>query len=297
VQTPAYLDRRWHIPGLGLAAALAAAGCVADFSSLLEPSCTTDEECPPPPGASPCIDARCQDGTCTFGLRVCNDGNPCTSGSCDVDTDACVFQDLPDGTECEANALCGAGTCTCIDGFDDCDDEPGCEAHLASDPKHCHRCDFECAPGQSCINAVCGTCTYDEDCDDSRSCTANLCGGSGECSNPILQNACLISGQCRTDRQRNPSDQCQACLPGTSQSSWTTLPNGETCDDGDPCTIDDRCEEGRCFGKVQDDCAGICAFPNCRGESGECRSVGLSECVNAFGACCNYLVMDCLCIG
>jgi hypothetical protein len=266
-------------------------GCVADFSTLLEPACTTDEECPPPPGASPCIDARCQDGTCTYGLRVCNDGNPCTSGSCNEDTDECVFQDLPDGTECEANALCEAGTCTCIDGFDDCDDEPGCEAHLASDPKHCHRCDFECEPGQSCINASCGTCIDAGDCDDGKACSLDECLMDGTCQNTLEDDACLISGQCRTEREVNPAEQCQACLPSTSQTSWTNRPDGEPCNDGDPCTIDDRCEGGECRGRPQ-----TCCFPSCVDAlSGSCRPPNATECVGPDGRCC--VAALCACVG
>jgi hypothetical protein len=203
-----------------------------------------------------------------------------------VNTDECVFQDQPDGYECEANALCESGTCTCIDGFDDCDDEPGCEAHLASDPKHCHRCDFECPPGQACIQAMCGTCTDVGDCDDGKACTLDECLTDGTCQSTLEANACLIGGQCRTERQLNPSNPCQYCDPSTSQASWTNLPEGETCNDGNDCTIDDRCEEGVCRGKLQDDCASICAAPNCRDLLGACRPPVDGECLDANGTCC-----------
>jgi hypothetical protein len=259
-------------------------GCVADFDGLLEPGCMSDEDCPSV--GAPCIDARCDNGGCSLEVRACDDGNTCTQGSCDVSLDECVFQDRPDGYECEANALCESGTCTCIDGFDDCDDEPGCEAHLASDPKHCHRCDFECPPGQSCIQAVCGTCSDDGECDDSKTCTVDACLMDGTCQHTLAANACLISGECRTEGQRNPNNQCLECVPGVSQTSWTALRDGETCNDGNDCTIDDRCEGGVCRGKLQDDCASFCLPPNCRDFLGICRPPVDGECLDANGMCC-----------
>jgi hypothetical protein len=266
-------------------------GCVADFGGLLDPGCAEDTDCDPPPAGTTCIDSRCDNGGCILEVRACDDGNACTSDACDVDTDECINDVLPDGTECAANALCAAGACECVDGFDDCDDEPGCEAHLASDPKHCHECDFECPPGQSCINAACGTCADDEDCDDSRSCTANLCGGNGACSNPVLDDACLIAGQCRTAGERSPDTRCQSCQPAVSQSTWSDAPDGTGCDDGNPCAV---CREGAC----REDDGGdtdCCRAPHCRDALGSCRLPGALECVGADGQCC--VATLCSCVG
>jgi hypothetical protein len=47
----------------------------------------------------------CQNGACFPGdARNCDDGNPCTTDSCDV-TNGCQHTPRPDG------ASCGAGTC------------------------------------------------------------------------------------------------------------------------------------------------------------------------------------------
>jgi hypothetical protein len=281
VQTPAYLDRRWRIPGLGLTAALALAGCVADFDGLLEPGCTQDEDCPSV--AAPCIDSRCDDGGCLLEVRSCDDGNACTMDRCDSGSDECVHDELPDGTECEANAVCAAGTCECIDGFDDCDDEPGCEAHLASDPKHCHRCDFECPAGQSCIQAMCGTCTDDGDCDDLKVCTIDACLMDGTCQHSLEDDACLISGQCREAGELRTDNRCQSCQPDVSQGTWTNVRDGTACDEANPCAV---CQEGVC--KESDggdtDC---CRPPHCRDFLGICRLPMDGECLDANGMCCS----------
>jgi len=83
-------------------------------------ACTTGDSCqngtctagPPVLDGSSCNDGdtctvgeTCQAGTCTGGdARNCDDGNPCTTDSCDP-TNGCQHAPSPDGTSC------GAGTC------------------------------------------------------------------------------------------------------------------------------------------------------------------------------------------
>src|SRR5262249_37038376 len=87
--------------------------------------CTTDS-CFPGPGArshgpvpdgTSCSDGlacngaeTCQNGTCTAGTPVnCNDGNPCTTDSCNNQTGACSHGNVADGTSCsDGNACNGA---------------------------------------------------------------------------------------------------------------------------------------------------------------------------------------------
>jgi hypothetical protein len=273
---------------------ISAVGCVADFGGLLDPGCAEDTDCPSVD--APCIDARCDDGGCTLAVRACDDGNACTSDACDVDTDECVFEVRADGTECAANAVCEAGACNCVDGFDDCDGEPGCEAHLGSDPKHCHRCDFECPPGQACIDADCRACNPDDpdDCNDGRTCTANICAASGECNHPILDDACLISGQCRAAGELRLENRCQSCQPEVSQTAWSNVRDGTACDDANPCAV---CQGGECkdLEGADTDC---CRPPHCRDASGACRLPGALECVGNDGRCCllGALPGSCVCL-
>jgi len=55
---------------------------------------------------------------------------------------------------------------------------------------------------------------------------------------------CRIDGSCFLVDELNPNNDCQACVYPT-RTSWTNL-NGDSCDDGLFCTIDDYCDHGTC---------------------------------------------------
>src|SRR5262249_56700064 len=71
---------------------------------------------------APCPDARvcngaetCQAGTCTAGTPlVCNDGNPCTTDTCDPVL-GCQSTPVIDGSSCADNTVCN-GNETCLAG-------------------------------------------------------------------------------------------------------------------------------------------------------------------------------------
>ncbi len=55
---------------------------------------------------------RCQNGTCIgTGPRNCDDGNPCTTDTCDP-VAGCQHTRLPDGTVCATGKTCHAGVCS-----------------------------------------------------------------------------------------------------------------------------------------------------------------------------------------
>lgn len=75
-------------------------------------------------------------------------------------------------------------------------------------------------------------------CDEGDLCT------SGEC----LAGLCIISAVSCPD---TPPDQCRAagvCDPTTGGCIYPPMPDGSTCDDGDPCTLQDECRSGACAG-------------------------------------------------
>src|SRR6185436_20565896 len=58
----------------------------------------------------------CAEGTCQPGFpTICDDGNVCTTDSCDPKTGICDFADntgsCSDGDACTAGDTCGGGTC------------------------------------------------------------------------------------------------------------------------------------------------------------------------------------------
>lgn len=104
-------------------------------------------------------------------------------------------------------------------------------------------------------------------CDDGLSCTEDLCDrGTGRCSIGLRLDSCLIGGICYRDGDPDPFDACRVCRPARSAQDWTPT---TTCDDGDPCTLDDRCHEGRCAGSAYT-CGGVgfCTASRCDGKGG-----------------------------
>jgi hypothetical protein len=76
-------------------------------------------------------------------------------------------------------------------------------------------------------------CTKPSDCDDGDPCTENVCTASG-CTNPAI--VCPQSGDpCRPNVCKQPG----GCAP-------ETLPDGDVCDDKDPCTQGETCQSGSC---------------------------------------------------
>jgi len=119
-------------------------------------------------------------------------------------------------------------------------------------------------------------------CDDGRPCTEDFCDPtSGRCQAGLRIDACLIEGACYSDGETSPIDSCLVCRPARSPRNWTET---TTCDDGDSCTRDDRCTEGRCEG-TRYECigAGECTRSRCDGRGGctdelspgYCRIAGL----------------------
>jgi hypothetical protein len=265
---------------VGLAMALlGVAGCSPNFDDLLPPgdgggigACTEPSDCPDP-GA--CGDVLCEDGFCLFQARQCDDGNPCTLDFCVADTDECATAPDSDkvGEECEPNRACtAAGECECLEGFQDCDDEPGCESHANSDPQNCGSCGNGCTSGMACIGGECGTCDNNEQCDDGRVCTVGTCDvGSGECSQDVVAHMCLISGTCRDEFTADPNNPCRECDPDVDPYGWTPR-TGASCDDGNFCTSDTSCDSAaECAGGVPTCDDGLeCTANQCRKDPDQC---------------------------
>jgi hypothetical protein len=104
-------------------------------------------------------------------------------------------------------------------------------------------------------------------CDDGRSCTEDFCDrASGRCGAGLRIDHCLIDGACYRDGARSPANRCWVCRPARSTVRWTET---MVCDDDDPCTLDDRCFEGRCEGTRYSCGATVgCTTSRCDGRGG-----------------------------
>ncbi|NOX71689.1 MAG: S8 family peptidase [Candidatus Micrarchaeota archaeon] len=239
-------------------------GVPIDCSSL-DDQCNTgvcDESldaCTAQPKAdgTPCDDGlfctvgdSCQDGACMGGAQMnCNDGNDCTTDSCDEENDICEHTNVPDGTLCDdglfctIDDICSGGICAgsdrdCSDGVsctvDECDEENDVcvnnpDDSLCDDGVFCNGEEI-CNPYEGCEAGV------PPSCDDGNECTTDSCSYDFDgCDNiPLPDGTACSEGICCNGACSAPS-----CAEDTD------------CDDGDACTVD------LCIN--QDSCDATCA--------------------------------------
>ena len=231
----------------------------------------TDDTCIPGSGcvhsinAAPCDDAdicttgdHCQNGFCSAaGNLPCEDGNPCTSDSCNTLT-GCQFTPA-DGLNCSDDNLCTVGeTCQagkCVPaGAADCNDGNLCT-------------DDSCNPATGCHYQI-----NTNPCDDNNACTIkDVCANS----------QCQSSGSLACDDGNGcTDDSCDAAL------GCQFLPNALACDDGDACTQTDTCANGECVGSNPLDCNdnNICTDESCD-QLGGCQHKNNSSICDDTDAC------------
>ncbi len=195
--------------------------------------CTTDK-CDPKTGCGhtnntvKCSDASvctendvCKDGKCSgTAIAPCNDGNPCTTDTCDPKK-GCLFTNVAAKTACDDGNACTTGDACdaagkCVGVGKSCDDGNPCTV-------------------DSCANNVCTSKpeAAKTACNDNDSCTQlDACDGKGKCvgANPVK---CDDGNPCTDD----------VCVNGQGcKSTVNTAP----CDDGKYCTDKDVCKSGKC---------------------------------------------------
>src|SRR5437867_4262751 len=149
------------------------------------------------------------------GTACTDDGNPCTTDTCDGANDACQH---PAGN---AGAVCRASAGVC-DPAESC---TGTDAACPADAKSTAAC-----------RPAAGPCDVAESCDGvSNGCPADGFVAAGTACRPA-------AGQCDAAETCTGAD--AACPPDGSQ------PNGTPCDDGNQCTAADACQDGTCTGNA-----------------------------------------------
>ena len=116
-----------------------------------------------------------------------------------------------------------------------------------------------CTINDVCVNGVCsGT---PKICDDGDPCTDDFCHPlTGECK--YAPKICDDNNACTDD----------SCNPITGECEHTN--NSAFCDDGDPCTENDICQNGSCVGTPKDcDDGDPCTDDFCNSSTGECEHI------------------------
>jgi len=273
--------------------------------------CTTDtcdeatDECVHTDNTVPCNDNLfctdgdiCAEGACSGTPVVCaDDGNVCTTNSCDEVLDQCVGTDntlpcddaaactegdvcsggdcagtpvvcMDDGNVCTTNACDEAtGLCTGTDNTLPCDDAVACTQGDVCSGGACAGTPLVCTDdGNVCTTNACdeatGLCAVTDNtlpCDDAVACTqGDVCSGGACAGSPVV---CMDDGNvCTTDA----CDEATGLCTGTDN----TLP----CDDAMACTQGDTCSGGACAGTplvcTQD--GNVCTTNACDEATGLC---------------------------
>ncbi|MBM4355378.1 MAG: hypothetical protein FJ109_16590, partial [Deltaproteobacteria bacterium] len=262
-------------------------------------ACTGAGVCTHEPNAKPCNDFNectagdsCKGGACMPGLPVaCDDGNVCTTDSCNPATGcAYVVNTLAcdDGNACTLKDTCSKGGCTggpapsCDDGNpctdDACEPAAGCKhtpnAKPCDDLNACTTVDV-CAQGK-CVGSA------PPDCGDGNVCTDDSCDPVKGCQHKPNTAPCADGDVCTL------GDVCGggACVPGKPMAcddgnectldgcdpvlACTHSPLDGACDDGNQCTSGDACVAGKCQGLkgVSCDDGNLCTDDSCLPQSG-----------------------------
>lgn len=226
--------------------------------------------------------------------------NECQVPRCDLEKHECVPWTLSDGTACGVpdactkSLTCQAGACTpealscddqnpCTD--DGCDPLTGCRhgnnSAACNDGNPCTATDA-CIDGQ-CVgtNNTC-TCTTDADCKDK---------DDGDRCNGILK--CLGGDVCVVDVATivtcpAPQDPClkAVCDPATGQCGTAPGNDQAPCDDGNACSVGDRCSGGTCQGGATPSCDDLnpCTGDGCDPSTG-CTHEPLEAACDDGNAC------------
>ncbi len=199
---------------------------------------------------------------------ACNDGNPCTEG------DACAGSACVGGT----TKVCTASGNACVD--DVCNTATGLCGVPVTDGTPCQDGD-ECTVDDACWAGQCkgpnlcvcagkadGTPCNDKDpCTDQAACDGEVCVGAlKDCSAESTSDGCAlgvcepITGLCVAELVVAPG--CQCFLKA----------NGTSCDDENPCTTGDACQNNLCGGSPKDcsSSASACVLGVCDPATGGC---------------------------
>ena len=219
---------------------------------------------PPAPDDTPCTDDNlctqtdtCQGGTCMGSNPiVCMAEDQChLAGTCDPGSGVCSNPGAPDDTPCDDHDAC-TQTDTCQDGS--C---TGTNPVVCPLPDQCHLAGT-CDPATgTCSNPLApdGTpCSDGSACTQTDTCQGGTCTGG----NPVV---CTAQDQCHV---------AGTCNPATGVCPNPLAPDATPCDDGDGCTVGDRCLAGACNGVPRPCDDGVpCTDDGCAGGACQHRPV------------------------
>jgi len=206
-------------------------------------------------------------------VNLCDDGNPCTADSCDVDA-GCLHEaqtggECLDGDACTIGDHCEDGVC--LGQPIVCDDENPCTDDVCDGLGGCTTtfntasCDDQdaCTVNDTCSDGACVgfgvpcDCTTDADCGVLED--GDLCNGTLFCDTSTLPYLCVVDPATPVVCPEPVDDENAICAQASCDpdtGDCTIIPDHEgfACEDGDACTVGDACTEGLCVSGVAPIC-------------------------------------------
>jgi fibro-slime domain-containing protein len=255
---------------------------------------------------NPCtVGDFCNNSICISGqFNDCNDFNDCTVDFCNINNGNCIHLNsnqtiCDDGDLCTENDMCISGIC--VGNQKNCNDNNNCTTDFC-DPNtgnclHSYDNGISCNDGNPCTNNdIClnGQCRGIQiDCNDNNICTLDYCDqNNGQCQNIMAKlpcndgNPCTVNDTCHYDvnglsvcdgtpKNCDDENQCtnDTCDINNGQCLHTLL-SSIPCDDGNPCTLNDICNNGQCIGRLRDcNDNNECTDDICDTNTGRCRNI------------------------
>ena len=252
--------------------------------------------------ADPCtVDDACDaGGFCVGAAMDCATLDvPCMLGVCDPVLGACAAIPRDNGLTCDDGQICTSGDqcqlglcvgtpadCSPLDtacGVGACEEETGaCVSEPLADDTPCDDGDpctghDDCQAGV-CLGEIplCGPCqglSAGDPCDDGDPCTeAEACA--------LVEGALGCQGATRDCSPLDGPCQLGACDASSGACLALPRPDGAACEDGDPCTHQDACDQGLCLGAPVPTCGATptgCEHPGDNDTAGHADPIELVD--------------------
>ena len=230
----------------------------------------------PVQNGTPCTDANacttgdaCQEGQCIGAHDDCDDQIQCTLDQCDASA-GCSH--TLDHSACNDDNPCTQDSCSLAAGCDHapltgaaCDD-----GDICSTGDHC-TVGGSCMPTEMVGDIACitkATCLEGWD----------LCQGHPLCAKVGCDTVCLAEPDTQVVCPESDAPcAVNPCNPDNGQCELSAAPDGQECEDGDPCTMGDYCEGALCYPGGYG--CGICL------EDDDCEQYDDNDACNGILAC------------
>ena len=183
---------------------------------------------------------------CDFGADVCDDGDPCTTDTCD----GCACTHLIEPTCCTTDQSCSD--------LDPCTVNRCTPTGCTTEPVVCFETNSSC-PSATDVDPLC--CDDEQKCDDNLPTTSNACTDH-RCTTDPIDCTCSEDAGC-DDGDLCTADTCDGCVCAATPIAGCCAADAD-CDDGDPCTVDACQADSTCAHAPSED-------PLCCASSADCE--------------------------